>query len=60
MKMLKLNFNVVDNVITDKNVKSFVKNDYDPREVQSPLTKMKKYDLETYNKDRAVPSCSCL
>ena len=37
-KGLKQNFIVFDNVISDKNVKSFVKYEYKPRKVQSPLT----------------------
>ena len=55
----KTNFDVVDNVIADKHVKSFVKNDYHPEQVQSPLTNIVVYHLETYNKDRVVPYCSC-
>ena len=30
------------------------------KNVQSPLTNIILYDLETYNKDRAVPFCSCI
>ena len=33
---LKLNFKVIDNVISDKHVKSFVKYEYKPKKVQSP------------------------
>ena len=35
---LKPNFKVVDNVISDKHVKSFIINGYKPKKVQSPLT----------------------
>ena len=44
-----LNFEVVDNVIFDKHFKSFVKNDYNPKKVESPLTIRAVYDLETLN-----------
>ena len=33
---LKPNFKVVDNVISDKHVKSFIKYEYNPKEVKSP------------------------
>ena len=56
---LKLNFKIVDNVIADNHVINFIKYEYKPKKVQSPLTKTFVYDLETYNKDRAVPYCSC-
>ena len=32
---LKLNFKVVDNIISDKHVKSYIKSDFKPEEVQS-------------------------
>ena len=57
---LKPNFKVIDNVISDKHVKSFIKYDYKPKKVKSPLTNIVVYDLETFNKDRAVPYCSCI
>ena len=57
---LKPNFKVVDNVISDKHVKSFIKYEYNPKKVKSPLTNIVVYDLETFNKIRAVPYCSCL
>ena len=56
---LKLKFKVFDNVLSDKHIKSFVEYEYNPEKVQSPLTEKIVYDLETYKKDRAVPSCSC-
>ena len=31
-----------------------------PKNVQSPLTNMIIHDLETYNKGRAIPYCSCI
>ena len=57
---LKPNFKVVDNVISDKHVKSFDKYDYKPKKVQSPLTNKIVFDLETFNKIRAVPYFSCI
>ena len=59
-KELKPNFKVVDNVISHKHVKSFIKYEYNPKEVKSPLTNIVVYDLETFNKNRAVPYCSCI
>ena len=52
---LKPNFKVVDNVISDKHVKSFIKYEYNPKKVKSQLTNIVVYDLETFNKIRAVP-----
>ena len=60
IKELKNNFKVVDNVISDKHVKSFIKYDYKPKKVKSPLTNIVVYDLGTFNKIRAVPYCSCI
>ena len=57
---LKDNFKIVDNVVFDKHVKSFIKNEYNPTKVKSPLTNIVVYDLETFNKIRAVPYCSCI
>ena len=57
---LEPNFKIVDNVISDKHVKSFNKYDYKPKKVKSPLTNKVVFDLETFNKLRAVPYCSCV
>ena len=57
---IKPNLRVVDNVISDKHVKSFIKYEYNPEKVKSPLTNIVVYDLETFNKNRAVPYCSCI
>ena len=57
---LKPNFKVVDNVVSDKHVKSFIKYEYYPKKVKSPLTNIVVYYLETFYKLRAVPYCSCL
>ena len=55
-----MNFKVIDNVLSDKHVKNFIKHDYKPRRVQSSFTNIDVYNLETYNKDRAVPYYSCI
>ena len=52
---LKLNFKVVDNIISDKHVESFFEYEYKPKKVQSQLTKVIIYDLETFNTDKCVP-----
>ena len=57
---LKPNFKVVDSVVSDKHVKSFIKYEYNPKKVKSPLTNIVVYDLETFNKIRGVPYCSCI
>ena len=55
IKELKDNFRVVDNVISDKHVKSFIKYEYKPKKVQSQLTNMVVYDIETFNTDKCIP-----
>ena len=57
---IKDNFKGVDNVISDKHVKNFVKYEHNPKKVKSPLTNIVVYDLETFNKIRDVPYCSCI
>ena len=57
---LKPNFKVVDNVISEKHVKCFIKYEYNPKKVKSPLTNIVVNDLETFNKMRAFPYCSCI
>ena len=57
---LKPNFKVVDSVISDTLVKSFIKYEYNPKKAKSPLNNIIVYDLETSNKIRAVPYCSCI
>ena len=57
---LKPNFKIVDNVISDKHVKGFIEYEYNPKKVKSPLTNIVVYYLETFNKPRAVPYCSCI
>ena len=55
---LKSNFKIVDDTISDKHVRSFIKYDFKPKKVQSPLTNIFVCDLETFNKSRAFPYCS--
>ena len=57
---LEPNFKVVDNVISDKHVKSFIKYEKKPKKVQSQLTNMIVYDIETFNTDRAFPYANCI
>ena len=57
---LKDNFKVVDNVISDKHDKCFIKYEYNPKKFKSTLTNIVVYDLETFNKNRAVPYFSCI
>ena len=57
---LKPNFKVADNVVSDKHVKGFIKYEYNPKKVKSPLTNIVVYDLETFSKIRVVPYCSCI
>ena len=46
---LKDNFKVVDNVLSDKHIKSYIKYEYKPEKVQSQLTNMIVYDIETFS-----------
>ena len=48
---LKPNVKVVDIVISDKDVKSFVEFEYNRKKVQFQLTNMIVYDLELFNTD---------
>ena len=57
---LKLNVKVVDNVISDKHVGSFIKNQYEPEKFQPQLTNMIVYDRGTFNTDRANPYSICI
>ena len=52
---LKIDFKIVDNVISDKHVKTFVKYEYKPKKFQSQLINMIVHDMETFNTDRVVP-----
>ena len=57
---LEPNFKVVDIVLSDKHVKSFIKYEYKSKKVQSQSTNMVVYDIETFNTDRAVPYANCM
>ena len=43
-----------------KILKLILNTNTDLKKVQSPVTIIVVHDLETYNKDRAVPYCSCI
>ena len=57
---LKDNFKVVDSVISDKHVKSFINYEYKPKKVQSQLTNMVVYDIEIFNTIKCVPYSDCI
>ena len=59
-KELKHNFEVVGNVISDKHVKSFIKYEYKPEKVQSQLTIMVVYGIETFSTIKCVPYANCI
>ena len=60
IKELKDNFRVVDSVISDKHVKSYIKYEYKPKKVQSQLTNMIVYDIETFSTIKCVPCANCI
>ena len=60
IKELKDNLRVVDNVISDKHVKSYIKYKYKPKKVQSQLTNMIVYDIETFSTIKYVPYANCI
>ena len=51
IEKLILDFRIVDNYIFNKLVKSFLKDEYEPKKVQSQITNMFVYELETLNID---------
>ena len=55
IKELKDNFKIVDNYITEENVKSHFKYEYKPKKIESHLTNFFVYDIETHHTDRARP-----
>ena len=59
IKELKDNFKLVDNYITEENVKSQFKYEFRPKKIESHLTNFITYDLETHNTDRARPYVFC-
>ena len=52
---LKDNFKVVDNYITEENVKSHFEYIFKPKKIESHLTNFIVYDLEFHNTDRTKP-----
>ena len=60
IKNLKDNFKLVDNVISDKHIKSYIKYKYKPKKVQSQLTNMIVYDIEAFNTIKCVPCANCI
>ena len=59
IKELKDNFKMVDNFITEENVKSHFKYEFIPKKIESHLTNFIVYDLETHNTDRGRPYVFC-
>ena len=57
---LRLNSKDIVNIISDRHFKSFIKDEYKPRKIQSQLTNMIVYDTETFNTDRAVSYSFCI
>ena len=57
---MKQIFKVIDNAISDKHVKTYIKYGYKPRKDQSPITNIVVYDLETFNNIRGFPYCCCM
>ena len=55
IRELKANFKRVDNYITEENVNSHFKYEYIPKKINSHLTNVIVYDLETHNTNRARP-----
>ena len=56
---LKDNFKIVNNYISEENVKSIFEYKYIPKKIESHLTNFITYDLETHNTDRATPYVFC-
>ena len=55
IKEFKDNFKIVDNYITEENVRCHCKYELIPKKIESHLTNFIVYDLETHNTDRAKP-----
>ena len=60
IKELKDNSKIVDNGISDKHVKSYIKYEYKPKKVQSQLTNLIVYDIETFDTTKCVPYTNCI
>ena len=59
-KELKDKFKIVDNYITEENVKSHFEYIFTPKKIGSHLTNFVVYNLETHNTDRNRPHCISL
>ena len=59
IKELKDDFKLVDNFITEENVKSHFEYKFIPKKIESHLTNSITYDLQTHNTDRARPYVFC-
>ena len=59
IKELKDHFKIVENFITEENVKSHFECDFIPKKIESHLTNFMTYDLETHNTNRARPYVFC-
>ena len=59
IKELKDNSKIVDNYITEENVKSQFEYTYKPKKIESHLTNCIVYDLETHNTDTTRPYVFC-
>ena len=57
IKELKDNFKMIDNYITEENIKPLFEYIYKPKELASHLTNFIVYDLETHKTDRTRPYC---
>ena len=60
IKELKDNFKVVDIVKSDKHIKSYINYEYKPKKVQSQLTNMIVYHIETFSTIKCVPYANCI
>ena len=57
IKELAENFKTVDNHITEENVNSHFRYEFNPKKIDSHLSNFIVYDTETHNTDRARPYC---
>ena len=57
---VKINSEVIDNVISDKHAKSFVKNESNRKKVQFLFTKIIVYDIGTFNAIKCVSCANCI
>ena len=51
---VELNFKYINNKVTDANVNKFKEYKFDPKKIDSQLNNVLVYDIETYNKERAI------